>query len=263
MISQKELNSYKNNGYIILKNFFPKKKIEKIRLEIIKLSKKKHNSHFYYENLGGNKKKVLRRIERISQNSKFMKDLLKEERLEQALKKLTKLKSYLFKDKLNFKFPGAGGFDPHIDGHFLWKNQNNIIKKGWSVYGKRFINVVFPLEKSTIKNGCIYLAKKKYTNLYLGNDWDEISSKLIKFTPKIKSNYLKKIKFKPMVMDQGDIMFFDWKIVHYSKKNLSNKSRMIFYATYINSTKSKTQIIKKYYSDKLNSKNDIKNKSLI
>ena len=66
-----------------------------------------------------------------------------------------------------------------------------------------------------------------------------------------------------MVMDQGDIMFFDWKIIHYSKKNLSNKSRMIFYATYINSTKSKTQIIKKYYSDKLNSKNDIKNKSLI
>ena len=38
---------------------------------------------------------------------------------------------------------------------------------------------------------------------------------------------------------------------------------MIFYATYINSRKSKTQVIKKYYLDKLKSKNNIKNKSLI
>ena len=48
-----------------------------------------------------------------------------------------------------------------------------------------------------------------------------------------------------MVMNQGDLMFFDWKIIHHSKKNLSKKSRMIFYATYINSIKSKTKIIKK------------------
>ena len=50
-----------------------------------------------------------------------MKNLLSEERLKIVLKKLTGLKSFLFKDKLNFKFPGAGGFDPHIDGHFLWQ----------------------------------------------------------------------------------------------------------------------------------------------
>lgn len=40
-MNQKELNNYKKNGYIILKNFFPKKKIERTRLEIVKLSKKK------------------------------------------------------------------------------------------------------------------------------------------------------------------------------------------------------------------------------
>ena len=248
MINQRDLNKYNNDGYVILKNFFSKSRIEKARLEILKLSKKKGNNHFYYEKLG--KKTVLRRIEKISQNSKSMWNLVKDKKLQKSLKKITNLKSYLFKDKLNFKFPGAGGFDPHIDGHFIWKDKNNKVKKGWSVYGKNFINVVLPLEKSNIKNGCIYLAKKKYTNI-LGSNWDEISKKLIKFTPKVKSNYLKKIKFKPMVMNQGDLMFFDWKIIHHSKKNLSKKSRMIFYATYINSIKSKTKIIKKYYSDKL------------
>ena len=77
---------------------------------------------------------------------------------------------------------------------FLWKNQKNIIKKGWSVYGKNFINVVIPLEKSTIKNGCIYLAKKEYTKKYLGNSWNTISKKLIKFTPKLQNKFLKENK---------------------------------------------------------------------
>jgi len=261
MINPKELKNYKKNGYIVLRNFFPKSKIESIRLEILKQIKKKNNNHYYYENL--NNKKVLRRIERISQNSKLMGRLLKENKLKFVLKQITNLKSFLFKDKLNFKFPGAGGFDPHIDGHFLWKDKNNKIKKGWSVYGKDFINVVLPLEKSSIKNGCIYLAKKEYTKKYLGNSWDTISKKLIKFTPKLQNKFLKKIKFKPMEMEQGDVMFFDWKIIHHSIKNKSKNSRMIFYATYINSKKSKNNVIKKYYLDKLKSKNDLKNKSLI
>ena len=46
MINQKELIKYENDGYIILRNFFSKSKIEKIRLEIIKLSKKNKESTF-------------------------------------------------------------------------------------------------------------------------------------------------------------------------------------------------------------------------
>ena len=93
-MNQKELNDYKKNGYIILKNFFQKRKIEKIRTEIIKLSKKKQNNHFYFETLSKSKKKVLRRIERISQNSKLMKSLISEQRLKIVLKKFTGLKKF-------------------------------------------------------------------------------------------------------------------------------------------------------------------------
>ena len=42
------------------------------------------------------------------------------------------------------------------------EDKNNKIKKGWSVYGKDFINVVLPLEKSSIKNSCIHLLKRIY-----------------------------------------------------------------------------------------------------
>ena len=64
----------------------------------------------------------------------------------------------------------------------------------------------------------VFTWQKKYTDLYLGKSWDEISKKLIKFTPKIKTKNLKKIKFRPMIMEQGDIMFFDWKKLFTTQK---------------------------------------------
>ena len=35
----------------------------------------------------------------------------------------------LFKDKLNFKYPGGEGFLPHVDGHFYWIDNQKKIKK--------------------------------------------------------------------------------------------------------------------------------------
>ena len=79
------------------------------------------------------------------------------------------------------------------------------------------------------------------------------------WTPNIKEKIAKKFKFKSLIMNVGDVLFFDWKSAHYSQKNKSKKSRMIFYATYNNNNKSQRR---KYYYDKNNSKNLRKLKSL-
>ena len=44
------------------------------------------------------------------------------------LKILNKRNNVLFKDKLNFKYPVVG-FLPHIDGHFIWQDENNKYQK--------------------------------------------------------------------------------------------------------------------------------------
>ena len=262
MLREKELNFYKSKGYIILKKFFPKNKILYSKKEINRIIKDKNNgTHFYYENIGG--RKVMRRIEKITEYSKHIKRILGDRKLKFILKQVSTKKSYLFKDKLNFKYPGAGGFDPHIDGHFYWTSKDNKLKKGWKEYSNSFTNVVIALEKSNIKNGCIYVSNKENVYKVLGKTWEEISKKIEKFTPKIKKKYLKKIKFKPMVLNVGDVMLFDWKVPHYSRKNNSNSSRMIFYATFLNSNIYQKNLRKKYYLDKDKSKNPLKNKSLI
>lgn len=251
------IDFYENNGYAIIKNFFKKKKIVNLKNNLIKSIKKKKNNFFYYEEI--NKKKVLRRIERISDYSPSMHAFINSSKIINFINKLTKKKNVLFKDKLNFKYPNGAGYLPHLDGHFYWRDGNNKIQKGWKKYSNDFINLVIPLERADKKNGCLYISNKNEIKK-IGNSWDVVTSKLIKNTPNIKKNDLKKIKFIPAILDIGDILLFDWRCPHYSLKNKSKKSRMIFYATYC---KGRSLLIRKnYYYDKKNSKNDMKYKSL-
>jgi len=256
-----EIKKYYNSyGYVIIKNFFKKKNINTIKKKIVHNIKKKKNKFFYYEKISKNKKK-LRRIEKITDYSKEAKKIIYSKEILNFINFLNNKKNVIFKDKLNFKYPGGEGYLPHIDGHFYWKKKDSKIQNGWKLYANTFTNFVIPLEKSNIDNGCLYVSNKNNTKI-LGNNWKKITDNLIKNTPNIKKKYLNKFKFKPAILDQGDILFFDWKCAHKSKKNYSNKSRMIFYATFCSNEKKIRNVRNKYYLDKLKSKNSIKFKSL-
>ena len=246
------------NGFIILKNFFEKKNIIFAKKEILKNIKNK-NKFFYYEKIKNHNR--LRRIEKISDFSKQSKKIILSKKIFDILFELNNKKFVLFKDKLNFKYPGGQGYLPHLDGHFFWRDKNNIYQKGWKKYSNNFINFVLPLEKSTLKNGCIYLSKKSDTKK-IGNNFQKITKNLIINTPNIKDKDIKKFKFYPILLEPGDVCFFDWKCAHYTKKNLSKNSRIIFYATYCEKNKI-NNIRKNYYMDKYSSKNNLKNKSLL
>ena len=250
---------YKKNGFLIIKNFFKKNYLVGIKKQI-EVKKNRKKVYHYFEKI--NNKPRIRRIERVTEAFTSVKKLLSDKKLLHQLNVIFSKNTRLFKDKLNFKYPGGNGYKPHIDGHFLWSDKNNRKKFGWKEYSDKFVSVVIPLENVEIKNGCIYLSRKECTNK-LGKNFSQILNKVEIFTPNIKKKYLKHFKFFPVQMKVGDILFFDWKCAHYSKKNLSKKSRMIFYATYCDSKNKTKNIRKKYYSDKNNSNNTKKNKSLL
>ena len=108
----------------------------------------------------------------------------------------------------------------------------------------------FKFDKSTKKNGCLFIANKNDTKK-LGQNWEQITKKLAYNTPNISRKDFKKFKFYPIEVNTGDIVIFDWKCAHYSTKNMSKSSRMILYLTYCQS-RSKN-IRKRYYSEKMNS----------
>ena len=256
----KTILNYKKNGWVIVKNFFKKKDIQNIKNQILnKISNTRKSKNFYYEKINNYKK--LRRIEGISDFSAVSKKIIYSNRILKLIKDIKKKEFDLFKDKLNFKYPGGKGYLPHIDGHFFWKDKNNKIQNGWKKYADDFVNLVIPLEKSDKKNGCLYLAQKKNIK-NLGNSFNKITKKMSMGTPNIKLRDKKKFNYTAAELEKGDICLFDWKCAHFSKNNNSNKSRMIFYATYYKKN-GKNNIRNNYYLDKQSSLNDKKNKSLL
>ena len=156
----KTILDYEKNGWVIVKNFFKKKEIEEIKKQILKkVSSTKQNKNFYFEKISNRQK--LRRIECISDFSVVSKKIIYSDKILRLIQEIKKKRFDLFKDKLNFKYPGGRGYLPHIDGHFFWKDKNNKTQNGWKKYANDFINLVIPLEKSDKKNGCLYLAQKK------------------------------------------------------------------------------------------------------
>ena len=116
---------YKKNGWIIIRDVFRKNYIQKIKKELLKQTKNK-GKFFYYETI--KKKPRLRRIERVTDFSKNAKKIICSKRTLGLIQQLEEHKYTLFKDKLNFKFPGGKGYLPHIDGHFYWKDKKKNIK---------------------------------------------------------------------------------------------------------------------------------------
>ncbi len=251
---------YKIFGFIIIRNFFDTKKIKNIKKQILDLTKKKiKNKFFYYEKI--EKKSKLRRIENVFDFSKIVKKIIISKRIFDTINMLEKGNYILFKDKLNFKFAGGEGYMPHIDGHFLWKDRSNHKQYGWKKYSNNFVNFVIPLEKTDKSNGCLYIAKKSETEK-IGRNFKKIIKNLDPNKYTLTKRLIKKIKFYPIELNQGDLCIFNWKCAHYSKKNYSKNSRMIFYLTFCQKNKNKN-FKKFYYFDKDKSKGSESEKSLL
>ena len=68
-------------------------------------------------------------------------------------------KFIIFKDKFNSKPPNGEGYDAHFDGVFKFKGKSKLLKKGWYVYGKEFVNVLVALDNTEKNNGPLEISK--------------------------------------------------------------------------------------------------------
>ena len=70
----------------------------------------------------------------------------------------------LFKERINFKLPGSGGFEPHQDG-----------QAGWEAFAPYFISVLVSIDVNTLENGCLELAAGHHTRGLIGAKWAPLS----------------------------------------------------------------------------------------
>ncbi len=131
----------------------------------------------------------------------------------------------LFKEKVNYKHPGGGGFAPHQDA---------------SAY--RFvdhhISVMVPVDPATEASGCLWFAEGHGSGLLATDGRGRIAPEVVD-----------RLDWRPLEVAPGDLVVFDSYAPHRSDTNRTDRSRRVLYLTY--NARSKGDLRQTYYRDKL------------
>jgi len=131
----------------------------------------------------------------------------------------------LFKEKINFKMPGGGGFEPHQDA-----------QAGWGDYASNFINVMICIDEATIDNGCLELAPRQNRR------------GLLRGMEPLTADDTADMTFIAYPMKPGDMALFDAFVPHRSEPNPTASPRRMYFATY--NRASEGDHLDRYYADK-------------
>lgn len=132
----------------------------------------------------------------------------------------------LFKDKINFKQAGGGGFEPHQD-----------VQAGWSRYANLHITALLTIDRSTRANGCLEIATNFRGQRLIGAEWEPLTAE-----------QLAGIDWVAIEAEPGDAVFFDSFVPHRSGPNSTSEQRRVLYYTY--NRASEGDHLRQYYADK-------------
>jgi len=216
-LTELQIKKYQDDGFLLLKKFFSKEEMEPIIKSINKFSEVPYNfwevgkEMVYYETSNENEnERILCRVEKyVDYHPEFQK-LASSNKILSALQDLMGGPCVLFKDKINFKRPGAGGFRPHQD-----------VQARWDDFAKYTMSIMISTDQSTPENGCLEVAPRQHKRGIIG-----------KYDKPLAGDDLNGMKFEMVPTEIGDVLFFDHFTPHQSKSNNSDKPRSNIYLTY-------------------------------
>ena len=216
-LTEHQIEKYQNDGFLLLKKFFTKEEMDLINGKIVKFSKMEPNDWelgkemAYYETSNENEnERILSRIEKYVDYHPEFKKLANSKNILNALEDLMGGSCVLFKDKINFKRTGGGGFRPHQD-----------VQARWDEFVKYTMNVMISTDCSTPENGCLEVAAGQHKRGLIGN-----------YDRPLEGDNLNGMEFEMIPTEIGDVLFFDHFTPHQSKPNMSDKPRSNIYLTY-------------------------------
>lgn len=228
--SDRELADFERDGFLIVKGLFGVDEVRTITAWTDELQAwpevpGKHMMYFE-DSLLEPGRRVLNRIENFVPHHQGLADLVNGDALLGRVSELFGEPALLFKDKINFKLPGGGGFKAHQD-----------VQAGWGTYASLFITALVSVDPATIANGCLELAAGHHRRGLIGELWRPL-----------QGDELSGMEFVPCPAQPGDVVFFDSFVPHRSAPNLTAKPRRILYITYNRLSEGDHRV--RYYADK-------------
>lgn len=210
------MTDYRNNGYVLVRNFFDHDEIklwETGALYLQMIPEIVGGPMKYFEKSQINNEIILNRVEKFCDYLPLLNSLIQGEKIGRFIKDTTARDYILFKEKINYKLSGGGGFRPHQDGAAFRK-----------FVGDELITLMIPIHYSDEKNGCFRISNQKYLKELLPHTNGSI----------VLDEYNEKdnLSWKNINMSPGDLLCFSSYLVHQSNDNLSTFDRSCYFITY-------------------------------
>lgn len=226
VLSSNHITDFHRDGYVVVAGAFNQHDmvmIEKWARDVENLPEERGRHWVFREKSRFNEDDLINRIEYISpfHDGFFQLTVI----LRSPAAQLFAEEVALFKEKINFKMPGGGGFEPHQD-----------VQAGWGDYATNFINVMICIDEATIDNGCLELAPRQNQR------------GLLRGMEPLTNEDTKEMTFIPYPMKPGDMALFDAFTPHRSEPNPTPSARRMYFATY--NRASEGDHLDQYYADK-------------
>jgi hypothetical protein len=229
-LSPDEISRFEDDGFLICRGLFSRDEIAEIAAAIDEISGREPRPGkemvYLEDGPAGAPGRILSRIEKFAEFQALLGKLVDDPRLIDRLTALFGEPPVLFKEKINFKLAGGGGFEAHQD-----------IQPGWDDYAPYFISVLITIDDSTLENGCLELAPGRHKRGMIGERWKPLAGK-----------QLEGVEFGAFPTAAGDVVFFDCFTPHRSGTNRSGSARRNLYLTY--NRRSDGDHRERYYADK-------------
>lgn len=226
-LTDTDIKSFKSSGYLVVRRAYTQAEMASIAGWCDEMSRRPVESgkHWVYHepSLKERDRILINRIENIAPFHAGFATLTQS--LAAPVSQLLGEPAVLFKEKINFKMPGGGGFKPHQDS-----------QAGWGAYADFFVNVLVSIDAATVENGCLRIVSGHH-NRGLFRSWEPLSAK-----------DMQGMTFVDCPTEPGDLIFFDSFAPHGSEPNMSDKIRRLYYATY--NRLSAGDHMAQYYADK-------------
>ena len=167
----------------------------------------------------------LARTENFATYHDGMRELLTKGRIVETASQLLGQPAVLYKEKINYKYPGGGGYAAHQDAPAY-------------AFIKNHVTCSLAVDSATPENGCLFFASGLHKTGLL--PLDAVGC--------IDPKFAETLTWEPAPLAAGDALFFSSYAPHRSPPNLTNQPRRSLYLTY--NALSEGDLREEYYADK-------------
>ena len=243
IVSTPALEQWKRDGFVILKDLFSPEQKEVIasrarEIQQWPIAAGKHMHYFEGAPDGG---VMLCRTENYLDYHTELHELLgPSSRAAQAAAALLGEEDgcVLFKERINYKLPGGGGFAPHQDAP-AWSGGDPTSDHAELPFMVRTLNLNVAVDEMNEANGCLYVVP----GLHHGERYPQNPDGTL------TDAFCQAHEWIPVELEPGDALFFSLHIPHYSPPNGTHGPRTAVYITYAGRSMASESDKQSYYAE--------------